>query len=164
MSTRITLTNRIGRPADRQELIIQELRDQIVAGQLSPGCRLPNRDEIGQKYGAGANTVQRALDRLKLDGFVYSSGRNGTFVSAEPPHLTRYAVVFPALPSQSQAWVRFWTALTNEAISIQNTQNRKLPLYYGINEDAATDDYRVCCRMCLRIAWQASSSRLPSIP
>lgn len=129
---------RIGRPADRQDLIVQEIREQIVAGRLSPGSRLPTRDEIGQKYGAGANTVQRALDRLRQDGFINSSGRNGTHVSAEPPHLCRYALVFPGIPGSH--WVRFWTALAQEGIALQNESSLQLPAYYGVvgkreNED-----------------------------
>src|ERR1043165_1634150 len=90
---------RLGRPSDRQDLIVQELREQIVAGELAPGSRLPTRESIGQKYGAGANTWKRALDKLRDDGFIKSSGRNGTHVCPEPPHLTRYGVVFPDTPS-----------------------------------------------------------------
>lgn len=137
---------RLGRPAERQDLIVQELREQIVGGQLLPGSRLPTRDEIGQRYGAGANTVQRALDRLRDDGFIHSSGRNGTHVSVEPPHLTRYAVVFPAVPTQADQWVRFWTALSNEAIRIQSQEDRKLPLYYGVDSDPNSESYQELLR------------------
>jgi DNA-binding LacI/PurR family transcriptional regulator/DNA-binding transcriptional regulator YhcF (GntR family) len=138
----LTSTIRLGRPAERQELIVQELREQIVGGQLPPGSRLPTRDEIGQKYGAGANTVQRALDRLRVDGFILSSGRNGTYVSSEPPHLTRYAIVFPAVPTQAEKWVRFWTALNNEALRLQRQEDRKLPLYYGVDGDPNSENYQ----------------------
>jgi DNA-binding LacI/PurR family transcriptional regulator len=131
-------TTRIGRPADRQDLIVQELRDQIVAGRLSPGSRLPTRDEIGQKYGAGANTVQRALDRLRRDGFIHSSGRNGTHVSVEPPHLCRYALVFPGIPGYQ--WVRFWTALSQEAIAFQHESSLQLPAYHGIVGGVENED------------------------
>src|SRR5207249_5277576 len=104
--------SRLGRPADRQEAVVQELRERIVGGTLPPGSRLPTRLEIEQQFGVGSGTVQRALDRLKQDGFVQTSGRNGTFVVEEPPHLTRYAVVFPSLP-QGTGWLRFWTALSS---------------------------------------------------
>lgn len=142
MNTTSSPRTRLGRPADRQDLIDREIREQIVAGHLLPGSRLPTRDEIGQKYGAGANTVQRALDRLRVDGFIQSSGRNGTHVSVEPPHLTRYAVVFPGNPSQPHDWVSFFTALRNEAIRAQRTEGRKLPLYYGVHQDPTNDDYQ----------------------
>ena len=132
---------KIGRPADRQDLIVEEIRHQIVVGFLPPGSRLPTRSEIEEKYGAGANTVQRALDRLKSDGFIQSSGRNGTHVSHEPPHLTRYAVVFPHVPLQDEEWLRFWTALGNEAIKLQHNENRKLPLYYGIDHGSPSEGY-----------------------
>ncbi|RYX84443.1 GntR family transcriptional regulator [bacterium] len=131
---------RLGRPAVQQDLIVQEIRDQIVAGELLPGSRLPTRESISQKYGAGANTVQRAIDKLRDDGFILSNGRNGTHVSPEPPHLTRYALVFPSVPSDSQ-WVRFWTALNNEAISVQRNQGRTLAIYYGVSRDHGSNDY-----------------------
>ena len=142
MSTTLLLTSRLGRPAERQNLITRELREQIVEGVFAPGSRLPTRDEIGQKYGAGPHTVQRALDTLKQDGFTQPSGRNGTYVSKEPPHLTRYAIVFPGVPSETENWVNFWTALSNEAMNVQRSQGRKLPLYHGVSHDPAVKDYQ----------------------
>lgn len=133
---------RPARPADRQEQIAQELREQIVAGHLAPGSRLPTRETIGQTYGAGANTVQRALDKLRDDGFIRSSGRNGTHVSTQPPHLSRYAVVFPGVPADGEKWVRFYTALSNEAINLQRDQGRTLPLYYGVDADRNNEDFQ----------------------
>jgi hypothetical protein len=129
--TPITIAPRAGRPAERADLIVQELRGQIVGGELPPGSRLPTRLEIEQKFGASTNTVQRALERLKRDGFVTANGRNGTFVSHAPPHLTRYGLVFPHLP-QDLAWVRFWTALSQEAIRVEHCGDLKLPQYFGV--------------------------------
>ena len=50
-----------GRPAESQRHIVEELRAQIVAGQLSPGCRLPTRLELERHYSDGATTFQCAL-------------------------------------------------------------------------------------------------------
>lgn len=129
-----------GRPADRQNLIVQEVRDQIVRGQLAPGCRLPTREEIGRAYGAGNHTVQRALDKLRADGFIQSNER-GTRVSLEPPHLTRYALVFPDV-QDGPTWVRFWTALNQEALEIQRSADNKLSLYYDVSSDPNTPGYQ----------------------
>lgn len=134
----LTSLNRLGRPAERQDLIVQEIREQIVAGHLMPGSRLPTRDKIGQKYGAGPNTVQRALDRLREDGFICSSGRNGTHVSGEPPHLCRYGLVFPGTPGT--IWIRFWTALEQEAIAFQSERSLQLPAYYGVIGHSENED------------------------
>lgn len=133
---------RSARPCERQDIIVREVRSRILEGEFQPGSRLPNRDEIAQQFSAGANTVQRALDRLRLEGFIISSGRNGTRVTPDPPHLTRYGLVFPALPTQSGRWLRFWTALTNEVHREQLEGLRKLPCFYGVHpEEGFGDDY-----------------------
>jgi len=139
----LSVVPRVGRPADRQDLIVQEIREQIIAGELLPGNRLPTREEIGIKYGAGTNTVQRALDRLRLDGFIKSSGRHGTHVSSEPPHLTQCGIVFPTSPRATENWGGFYAAFNNEALRLQNTQERKLKFYYDVNKDPSKDDYQM---------------------
>ena len=138
----LTSKRRVGRPAERQDEIVESIRGQIVAGTLPMGNRLPTREEIGRQYGAGANTVQRALDRLKEDGFIRSSGSNGTHVSLTPPHLNRYAVVFPSNPSETHHWVRFWTALSNELAGIAKVREGKYPVYHDVDTDPTTADYR----------------------
>ncbi len=131
----------VGRPADRQDLIIQELRQMIVRGELGPGHRLPTRPEIEERYGAGTSTVQRALDKLRQDGFISSNGRNGTSVVPHPPHLTRYALVFAEQPT-IRGWVRYWTALAKEAEIIERTTDLSMPIYYGVDGHSDSPDYR----------------------
>ena len=84
-----TSTSTLGRPADRTRLIVQTLRNQIVEGELPPGGRLPTREEVERRFGAGASTVQKALEQLRRDGFVEVNGKQGTYVVPNPPHLTR---------------------------------------------------------------------------
>lgn len=122
--------------------IVHDLRRKIVQGEWPPGSRLPTRPEIEKAFGASRVTVQRALDCLIKDGFVYANGRQGTFVSQEPPHLTRYALVFPAVPSDGPRWVRFWTALANEAIGLRGAQERDLALYHGVDGHVDGEDFR----------------------
>ncbi|RZM22111.1 MAG: GntR family transcriptional regulator, partial [Pedobacter sp.] len=78
----------MGRPAERKNLIVEELRSRIVAGELNPGSRFPTRSEIEKQYGAGPTTVQRALESLRRDGFIRVHSRKGTFVADNPPHLS----------------------------------------------------------------------------
>ncbi len=72
-----------------------ELRQSIVRGLFAPGSQLPKREEIETQFGVGMPTVQKALDALIKDGFVSARPGSGTFVSARPPHLFRYGLVFP---------------------------------------------------------------------
>lgn len=137
----MTVLTRGPRRADRQEEIVFALRERIVAGRLAPGSQLPTRAEIEQDFNASPVTVQRALEHLKRDGFVEVNGRRGTYVAENPPHLTRYALVFAAMPSSGVRWPRFWSTLSHEAPGIEKELDRHLTLYYDINEEQNSRDY-----------------------
>jgi len=130
-----------GRPAESQRHIVEELRAQIVAGQLSPGCRLPTRLELERHYSAGATTVQSALEKLVQDGFIVSRGRQGTFVVENPPHLTRYAMVFYSSAPEF-AHNRFNWALNNEVRRLRHEQDVKMAEYYGVDGHEDSEDYQ----------------------
>jgi DNA-binding LacI/PurR family transcriptional regulator len=125
----------------RQKAIVERLRGQIVQSRLLPGSRLPTRNELEGKFHASLMTVQRALAFLESEGFVCSRGRNGTFVSEYPPHLWRYSLVFPHHPTNERHWVRFWTALSNEASRIQHHSRRRFDLCYDMDNPVKSDDY-----------------------
>ena len=132
----------LGRPPAKQDEIIAGLRAKIVCGDIPPAGRLPTRRELGWQYGASLPTVQQALDVLAHDGFVKARGTLGTFVVDAPPHLSRYALVFPRHPGSPEPWHRFWTALTNEAMVIDRTGPQKVPVFYGLDGRTDTADYR----------------------
>ena len=119
------------RPAIKQEEIVARLREKIVLGKFLPGARLPTRTQLEASFDVSSVTVQRALDALTEDGFVNARGSLGTFVAEYPPHLSRYGLVFSAYPTESN-WTRFWTALSNEAVAIGNTQSRRAAVYYHV--------------------------------
>ena len=102
-----------GRPPSTSGHIVRQLRQEIVSGHWSPGSQLPTRSAIEANFGVGPVTVQRALEELKRDGFVRVQGRQGTFVAANPPHLARYAFIFPDNPFSAGGY-RFWGALNHE--------------------------------------------------
>ncbi len=133
--------NLLGRPPERTERIVRELRERITGGLLAPGVQLPTRIEIEQQFSASSVTVQRALQELQRDGFVTVNGRQGTFVSDTPPHLTNYALVFPTLPNET-GWNRFFAALNSEAPSLARGLGRRISVYYGADSHANHEDYR----------------------
>lgn len=122
----------LGRPAARRREIVSELRQQIVDGSLPPGSRVPTRLEIESRFGVSPLTVHRALQRLRDDGFITVNGRQGTYVADHPPHLTNFALIFPGHPNAAP-WVRFWTALSNEAGSLALPGEQTLKIYHDIN-------------------------------
>ncbi len=91
----------------KSDELLNALRKNIVRGVYRPGHRLPTRLEIGEEFGVGVSTIQRALDKLMETGFVESRARAGTFVVDHPPHLSNFGLVI----STAGAWSRFCTAM-----------------------------------------------------
>lgn len=76
--------------------IADRLRDQIDAGLLQPGERLPSEPDLVKQFDASRNTVRLALALLTNQGLVVTRQGLGTFVN-EPP------VPFTALLSRVQS-------------------------------------------------------------
>ena len=56
------------------------LRQQIAAGILQPGDRLPSVRELAAQLAINPNTIQRAYRELEADGWVESQAGRGCFV------------------------------------------------------------------------------------
>jgi DNA-binding GntR family transcriptional regulator len=69
------------RPASVQ--IADDLRLRIEGGEFAPGARLPSIRELATQYGVASMTAQGALQRLRDEHRVHSSGR-GHFVGEGP--------------------------------------------------------------------------------
>ncbi|MDK2661164.1 PLP-dependent aminotransferase family protein [Cupriavidus consociatus] len=74
---------RSGVPLNRQ--LFDDIRDAILAGQLSPGTRLPPTRELAQDLGIARNTVLYAYDRLTDEGYTQTHGGSGTYVGNTAP-------------------------------------------------------------------------------
>jgi len=96
--------------------VLTAIRDQIISGEYAPGARLPTRQAMGEQFSTTIVTVQRALARLRDQGFVIPRGRAGTFVVDHPPHMNNYGVVFWHSPSElPAAWTRYDAAFDQQA-------------------------------------------------
>ena len=60
--------------------IYRQLRDQIQAGTLPAGARLPSRRALASRLGVSVNTVDGAYSQLQSEGFVESRPRSGYYV------------------------------------------------------------------------------------
>ncbi len=125
-----------------QSSIVDALRGQILRGQIARGSRLPNRRDLIRRFGASSVTVQRAVDRLVADGFVYTDGPNGTFVAPNPPHVSRYGLLLASHPNNREHWRRFSSVLCNAARDLYPSGERTIAIYYDINDKTQTEDYR----------------------
>jgi len=135
----------VGRPATKQLAILDYIRKQILNGELKPGSRVITRQELGEIFNASAMTVQQALGRLVADGFVVARGNAGTFVSEHPPHLARYALVFPYSPGNS-SWSRFYGALSDEAIQVGRSRAIVFESFYELDGHPDREDYQKLLR------------------
>lgn len=62
------------------ERVLTGLRGKIERGELSG--QLPSRIKLAEEYGVSHMTVQRAVDKLKDEGLLYSVPGLGVFVSS----------------------------------------------------------------------------------
>ena len=136
---------KILRRAVKQNLIIDHVRGKIVSGALLPGKRLPTHKDLEQKFEASPVTIQSALDVLIRDGFIYANGSQGTFVTVNPPHLSRFGVVFPFRQNEG-SWPRFWASLANQVAAVAQAPGRQLVIYYCGDGHSDSEDYQVLLR------------------
>lgn len=75
----------------RYQEIADELRTQILAGELAPGDKLPGENTLMERYGKARSTVRQALDVLRSEGLIESKQGVGVTVRTFRP-LRRPAV------------------------------------------------------------------------
>ncbi|MCA0404651.1 MAG: FadR family transcriptional regulator [Proteobacteria bacterium] len=63
------------------DTLAARLREEILAGHLTAGDKLPSEHEISEKYGVSRPTVREAIGRLRHDGLVVSRQGSGVFVA-----------------------------------------------------------------------------------
>ncbi|GAB4590360.1 AAA family ATPase [Nocardia sp. IFM 10818] len=65
----------------RKRQIAREIRNDIEAGRLRPGDRLPSGRELAAQFSVGLGTVNAALEQLANEGLVISRARSGRIVA-----------------------------------------------------------------------------------
>jgi GntR family transcriptional regulator len=71
-------------PTPRYEEIANDLKTQILAGDLRPGQQLPTEKELAAEYDAARNTIRDAVNRLKSLRLLETRPGKGTFVVVPP--------------------------------------------------------------------------------
>src|SRR5690242_16184699 len=61
------------------------VRDEILAGRLRPGARLPATRDLASRYGLSRGTVVTAFEQLRAEGYIDGTIGSGTYVSAVLP-------------------------------------------------------------------------------
>ena len=78
----VTLNYRDARPIYTQ--IVDGFREQIAAGVLQPGDKLPSVRELAGSLTINPNTIQRAYRQLEMEGWIATVPGKGCFVCGAP--------------------------------------------------------------------------------
>ncbi|MDR7194649.1 PLP-dependent aminotransferase family protein [Luteimonas terrae] len=78
------MRDRPGDTAPKFELLAREMEQQIAAGVLRPGDRLPSVRQACASRGLSPSTVFKAYYLLESRGLVRAASRSGYFVAARP--------------------------------------------------------------------------------
>ncbi|MFV2101489.1 GntR family transcriptional regulator [Micromonospora sp. LOL_024] len=69
--------------------IAAQLKTQIRRGDWAPGERLPSIPAIAEMFGVAKQTVQRAVDQLRVEGVLITKPGSGTYVRGTRRRLNR---------------------------------------------------------------------------
>jgi GntR family histidine utilization transcriptional repressor len=64
----------------------QFVTEQIAAGSLKPGARVPSEHELVREFGLARMTINRALRELAAEGVLIRVAGSGTFVAEQRVH------------------------------------------------------------------------------
>ena len=124
-----------------QASIIDHVKAEICSGALKPGERLPPRAAYERRFETTPNTVQRAFTRLAEEGFIESFPRRGTFVVANPPHLSNYALLIYSKRVPGQWQNLFWETLDRLAGELTRTTHRTVTVRPCIAPEFHSQEY-----------------------
>ena len=72
-------------PSPLHRQVYDTLRQEISAGQLKPGVRLPPTRALAQELGVSRNTITSAYNQLLTEGYLESKTGSGTRVTSTLP-------------------------------------------------------------------------------
>ena len=95
------------------DAVADRLRNEILAGRLAAGSRLPSERELSLALGVNRLTLRAALARLEAMGLVTTRHGSGTEVAAwrERAGLEALPMVMGSLDPDEPAWLELLTAM-----------------------------------------------------
>jgi GntR family transcriptional regulator, transcriptional repressor for pyruvate dehydrogenase complex len=64
------------------DIIIKQIKELLVTGQLKPGDKLPPERKLSETFGVGRTHVRDAIRKLEFYGIVKTRPQSGTFVAS----------------------------------------------------------------------------------
>jgi DNA-binding LacI/PurR family transcriptional regulator len=138
--SRLTLAGESKNVADdptKAELIVDRIRQEIVARVFTPGGRVPTLTRLEDRFGVCRDTAQRALTTLAEEGLVHPRGRQGTFVADHPPHLCHYGLIYTHPDRPTEPWTRAQKVIYKEAKRLLGRPPHRLSVLQGLEEHGA---------------------------
>ena len=83
----ILIRNTSGAPIYEQ--IFDQIRDQILSGELEPGAALPSIRSLAKDLRISVITTKRAYEELERAGYLVTVAGKGSFVAAQNAELLR---------------------------------------------------------------------------
>lgn len=114
-------THKDTRATDRR--IAADIRARIMSGDLAPGEQLPITTKLIDQYEVANQTIQRALQILKAEGYIYGKSGQGVFVRDSTQHeIDTAATLPPSSSGEPYAWIaeasRQGTVGTNKILEV----------------------------------------------
>lgn len=79
-------------PSRACDLVVDQLRDLIVTGQVEPGSRLPAERDLALRFQTSRATISQALRILAALGLVEIHHGSGVYVSPHPDRLLTHSL------------------------------------------------------------------------
>ncbi|MGP4109791.1 GntR family transcriptional regulator [Streptomyces sp. 4N509B] len=93
-------------PRPIADTIAHEIRRLILCGEWEPGRKLPTTEQLTRQFRTSNVTVQRALRKLKDEGFLVGHSGQGVFVRDRAPvEIAPAPMMAPAPPGQPYSWI-----------------------------------------------------------
>jgi len=91
----------------------EQLRQQVRAGVLRPGDRLPSFTQMRQDYGVHKSTVERAHMILEQEGLIVRQSGAGTFVAQTAKRPVRHVIGISGYGFGFTSCSSYWAKLLN---------------------------------------------------
>jgi DNA-binding GntR family transcriptional regulator len=66
------------------DVVRSELRRAIISGEFGPGAKLPNEEQLRERFAVSRITLREAVRGLIEDGYVVRRQGSGTYVTHRP--------------------------------------------------------------------------------
>lgn len=111
--------------------VVNYVRDQIALGRWRPGEQIPFRTWFIENFSTTPNTVQKAFDQLRGEGFVVAIPHIGTSVANNPPFQNRHLILLYGDPERPQMLTQ---AILQAAQNIEASRNVKFDVEYILDK------------------------------